>query len=227
MAKLLAFKKFSEEYSNDYFVASKSLSVSASPQQIEYELTNDIGLLHQYFAGDLTKKSKHTDVLIARFGNLCIGGGSISFNTPTKKIADKRLLPLEKLLKKSGKNLANLLPELAIDDMICAEISALSVLPDYEGSEVLLNIMQGLIEHSIEQKAHFIFITSTLPLAHHYKKALSYLDLELEIIDNLVMPENYEFAGSTMVLSLLDLTPIYRLQSLSTDVVIQETEIFV
>jgi len=209
--------------SDDTELSSESLTrkfgrLQRQPQPVIYELTGDPGLLHQYyqsrenmfihvwglqnFAGTKDEFDDHSDIMVARAGNHCIGGGRLTFTAPK----DRKKLPMEK----EGFRLTDALPQLHLGDESYVEISRMAILPEYQNSVVLLELSRHLLKCGVEKKARYVFTLAPAKLARNYHKAASLFGLEWQVLNDVKIPEREEDEAIKMVLSMLDLAPVYR-----------------
>ena len=182
-------------------------------QDIVYELTQDAGYLHQYYLlrEDLFARifgarkencDEKSDIMIARIGNHCIGGCRLTFSEPGRR----ELLPMER----GGFILERALPELKLAKEAYVEISRMAVLPEFQNSVVMLELSRQLLKRAAQKKARYAFTLTPVTMAYSYRKAAHLLGLEWKIRDDIAVPDREEYEGVKMVLSQLDLAPIYR-----------------
>ena len=187
-------------------------------EHVVYEMTRDSGLLHQYhllrkemfisvwglknFPSTKDLYDDVSDVMIARVGNHCIAGCRLTFSNPGERMA----LPMEK----EGLSLEKLLPNLALADERYVEISRMAILPDFQNSLVMLELSRQLLKRGAEKKARYAFTLAPVPLARNYRKAAHLFGLKWQILNDIEIPDREEYEGIKMVLSMLDLAPVYR-----------------
>jgi len=190
------------------------------PSPIVYELARDPGLLHQYyqlrenlflhawglqnFAGKKDTFDDHSDIMVARARNHCIGAGRLTFTS----FMAPNPLPVEK----NGFSLVEALPELNLTQEAYVEISRLAILPEYQNSVVMLELSRQLLTRAAERKVRYIFMLTPAKLARNYHKAAGLFGLEWQVLNNIHIPDSEEYE-SKMVLSMLDLAPVYRSKS--------------
>lgn len=191
------------------------------PDAVTYELTRDAGYLHQYFrlreemfinvwglekfTGQKDEFDDCSDIMIARVGNHVIGGCRLTFSTPETRIHT----PMEK----SDFDLVNGLPELNLAKESYVEISRMAILPDYQNSVVMLELSRQLLKRGAEQRARYAFTLAPTKLARNYRKAASLFGLDWQILNNIEIPDRDEYEGIKMVLSMLDMAPVYTRKS--------------
>jgi hypothetical protein len=176
-----------------------------------YELTRDVGYLHQYyllreedmvpFAGK-DQYDDASDTMIARIGNHCVAGCRLTFSHP----GSRSLLPMEE----DGFSLAEALPELPLVDAPYVEISRMAILPEFENSLLMLEFSRQLLKRAAEKKTRYAFTLASVPLANSYRKAAQLFGLQWIIRNDIVIPEREAYEGAKMVLCMLDLAPVYR-----------------
>ncbi len=205
--------ELSEEYLTRRFVRP-----AKEPAQVVYELTDDPGYLHQYyrlreqmfisvwglkeFSGLKDEYDDESDIMVARVGNQVIGGCRLTFSTPN----DRKHLPMEK----QDFILEEQFPELPLYDLKFAEISRMAILPEYQNSIVMLELSRQLLKRGAEKKARFAFTLAPVPLARNYRKAAHLFGLNWKIRNDIAIPDREEYEGIKMVVSMLDLAPVYR-----------------
>lgn len=184
---------------------------------VEYEFTRDPGLLHQYyllreqmfinvwglhhFVGREDQFDKLAHILIAKLGNLCIGGARILVKFPN---ASQRL-PLEN----DDFNLEQLLPELNLREKRYGEFSRLALLPEFRGGKYTRQMYRHLNSKALECKLDYVFALAPLSQARSYRSSYRAMGFDYVIREDLAVPDREEFEGIRMCLSMLNLTPFY------------------
>ena len=214
--KPLVFDAADTELSEEY-LTRKFLRPAHRLQEVSYELTRDPGYLHQYyllreqmfisvwglqsFDGQKDDYDDVSDIMVARIGNQVIGGCRLTFSHP----ASPRRLPME------GGDflLTDVLPELPLEDVIHVEISRMAILPDFQNSLAMLEISRQLLKRGADKKARYAFTLAPVPLARNYRRAANLFGLNWEIRNDVMIPDREEYEGIKMVLSMLDLAPVY------------------
>jgi hypothetical protein len=208
----------------DVDISSESLTrkfgrLQPQPKTVNYEVTRDAGYLHQYYhlredmfihVWGMENAGKdayddHSDIMVARSGNHCIGGGRLTFTM----VKNRTLLPMEK----DDFSLADVLPELDLAKESYVEISRMAILPEYQNSVVMLELSRQLLKHSAEKKARYAFTLAPAKFARDYRKAANLIGLEWKILTDIAIPDREEYEGVKMVLSMLDLSPLYSRKS--------------
>jgi hypothetical protein len=202
----------SEEY-----LTRKFARADRTEGKIEYEVTRDPGLLQQYyrlrdqmfinvwglerFSGQKDAYDDKSDIVVARIGNLVVGGMRVTYNVP----GTDRLLPMEG----PDFRLHSMLPECNVDEVNCAEVSRFVILPEYQNSAVMLEMIRRIFRRGVEKKVQFAFSISPLVLARNYRKAGTLFGVSWSVRNDVVVPEREEFEGIKMVFSMVDLRSIY------------------
>jgi hypothetical protein len=210
---------------SEVFLTKKFNRPSKTDAQITYEITDDPALLHQYyllrnkmfidtwglqnFSGMKDEFDDNSHVVIAHIDRLCIGGCRLTYKRPYSN----DILPMEK----NGFLLVDTVPDIPIDDALCAEWSRMSILPEYQNSVVIVEITRKLIEHSIKTKANFTFWLSPMTLARNYRKVIGLFGLNMEIRRDVVIPDCESFEGVKMFLSLVDWSLVRNVNSKTTE----------
>ncbi len=207
----------SNPFADDY-LERKFARGRKEPQAVVYEISRDPGYLHQYyrlreqmfitvwglskFSGKQDAYDDASEIIIARIGNHVVGGCRLTFSSPDDHMA----LPMEK----DEIDLIKTLPDLPLKDIMYAEISRLAILPEYQNSFVMLELIRQMIKLGASRKARYAVTLSPLPLARNYRKATTLFGLKWDIRNDIEIPDREEYEGIKMVLSVLDLTSIYR-----------------
>lgn len=194
---------------------SRFARASLTEQPVEYEFTHDPALLHQYFmlreqmfisvwglkAFDGTEDHYDplSDILIAKVGNLCVGGSRLTFSTPENRI----LLPMEQ----QGLSLTELFPELHLENKSYSECTRLALLPDYRTREVSFDIRYYMVKHCLQKNADYGFFLSPLVQARNYRQTFLSLGLQCRICTEIEIPDKEEYEGIKMYMTMLDFTP--------------------
>ncbi len=196
-------------------IARKFLRPANRLQDVMYEVTRDPGYLHQYYLlrGEMYVRSfgaSHycgkpdsyddmSDVVVARIGNHVIGGCRMTYCHP----ASPRRLPMEKTLV-----LSELLPDLPLQDVIHAELSKMAILPEYQNTLAMMEVIRTMLKYGAEKKARYAFAISPLSFARNYRRAGALFGLDWQIRRDIEVPAE-EYDGLHMVMSMIDLAPIY------------------
>lgn len=202
---------------SDEYLTRKFLRPASHLENVTYELTRDPGYLHQYymlreqmfisvwglqnFCGKEDEYDAISDIMVARIGNQVIGGCRLTFSHP----ASPRRLPMEK----EDFLLVDALPELPLEDVIHVEISRMAILPEFQNSLAMLEISRQLLKRGADKKARYAFTLAPVPLSRNYRRAAYLFGLNWEIRNDVMVPDREEYEGIKMVLSLLDLAPVY------------------
>lgn len=182
--------------------------------EVAYEITQDVGLLHQYqlLRGSMFIKGEsrpvaannnvNGDVLVARRSNHCVGGVQLTFCEP----GEARKLPLER----EGCNLSTLFPQLPLSSVRIVEVSGLAVLPDLHEDMVTREMCRELMKHAVARKAAFMVALVPAQQARALGKTAREFGLEWDALGHVELPETSDYEGTRKILCLLDLNPVYR-----------------
>jgi hypothetical protein len=206
-----------DEVSDDR-VAKRFSRLSAQPKPLVYEFTRDAGYLHQYFRlreemfmriwglnnfnGAKDPYDDHSEIVIARIGNLVIGGCRMTFTYPN----DHKKLPMEK----DDFNLREQAPELFAAGRPIVEISRLAILPEYQNSMVMLEVCRDMLKLAVEKRAAYGVSIAPVALARNYRKVMFMFGLEWEIQRKVQVPDREEYEGIKMAFSVMNLAPLYK-----------------
>jgi hypothetical protein len=105
--------------------------------------------------------------------------------------------------------LVDALPELPLEDVIHVEISRMAILPEFQNSLAMLEISRQLLKRGADKKARYAFTLAPVPLSRNYRRAAYLFGLNWEIRNDVMVPDRAEYEGIKMVLSMLDLAPVY------------------
>lgn len=218
----------SEEY-----LARRFARPERRPGAVVYELTRDPGLLQQYyqlreemfisvwglkhFSGQKDAYDDNSEIMVARIGNHCIGGCRLTFSRP----GDRHALPMEK----EDFRLKDKLPEIAVNKASIVEISRMAILPEFQNSLVMLELSRQLLKCGADKHARYAFTLAPVPLARNYRKAAHLFGLKWQIRNDVAIPAREEYEGINMVLSMLDLSPVYKPKPERTTTVKAEREL--
>lgn len=188
-------------------------------EPIVYEFTHDRGLLHQYyrlrevmyrrmfetdkFTGEEDLHDKLSLILIARRGNLCLGGCRLT----VRESDEKWPLPMES----DHFKVRELFPHLPLEKKLHGEISRFAIMEDC-GSEA--EIFQGLCkvmyDKVVDSRIHYLFAKSTLTLARNWRLVANRFGVKTtRICDEIDVPENPIHPGVKWYLTLSDLSSLY------------------
>ncbi len=205
-------------YIDDY-VACSDLSrrmarIPKEQSKITYEFTHDEALLHQYclLREEMFKKiwslenfhaSKDvvddiSEIIIARQGLQCVGGGRATFSTEQ----ERQLLPLEA----DGFSLVEALPELMLDRCNYYEVTRIAVLSEFNKNNVPMELIGRLIKLSIEKECSYGFFISPLTMTRTHRRVINALGYNLTTRRDIELPDREEYEGIKMYLSCVDLT---------------------
>ena len=185
------------------------------PVQIEYEITNDIGLIHQYcilreemfkriwnlkhFTAEKDKIDAISEIIVARQGLQCIGGGRATLTTLQKR----QKLPLEQA---NNFSLAEALPELNLAACNYYEVTRIAVLPEFSKENVPSELIGRLILQSIVKGCQYGFFISPLAMTRTHRRVIHQLGYTLTTRRDIEIPDREEYEGIKMFLSYVDQT---------------------
>lgn len=185
--------------------------------EVVFEFTRDPGFLQQYynlrermyisvwglqeFNGQEDEFDRKSHILVARKGNMVVGGARITVKTPRMP----NLLPME------GRdiNLERQITDLKLRHCRYGEFSRLALLPEYRGGEYTQAIYEALNRKSIALNLKYVFAISPVAQARSYKKSYMAMGFDYTIRNDVTIPDNPEFEGIKMCLSVLDLSQYY------------------
>nr|AAO64420.2 long chain N-acyltryptophan synthase [uncultured bacterium CSL1] len=195
----------------------KFMGTRSAPKPLVYEFTDDVALRQQYyqmrenmfinvwglksFFGGEDKFDSISQILVARQGNLCIGGLRLTISTPQNTVS----LPLET----EDFQLCDLVPELELHDKTYAELSRYAVLPDFQGPEIYFEGSRRLFARALAQGVEYAFAISPLGQARNYRRTATALGLGCEIRKNIEVPDRDNYEGIKMYLSIFDFRPLF------------------
>ena len=177
-----------------------------NPKPAVYEVTSDLGYLHQYFLLRDDARAQNafdagSEIIVARIGNHVVGGCRITFSTA----AERKPLPMEQ----GGFALSARFPELSLPQVPHAEISAIAVLPGFENGVVMLELSRLVLKRLAAKKARFAFALTSQTQARHCRNAMQLFGLNWMVCDHAAV-SGLENDGGMRALSMLELSPLYH-----------------
>jgi hypothetical protein len=179
-----------------------------------YEITRDPGLLHQYYLlrdnlfihlwgmekGEATEDAFDTesDIVIARVGRHCIGGGRLTVSKPR----GRKALPMEG----EGFTLAEALPMLEKETY--GEVSRFAILPELQNSAENMELSCQLMTQAADKGVHYLFMLAPARTVAQHNKAASLLGLKWQVRSDIEIADREAFDGIKMELLMLDLSPL-------------------
>ena len=212
VAKAIAVTNVANEAGSisEDMLARRMAKVQAE-QEIIYEFTNDIALLHQYYnlredafinvwklnnysgaEDDFDRKSL---ILVARQGKQVVGGCRLTLSTPS----NPQTMPMEK----EDFVLNKVLPELDLTKRTYCECSRLAILPDFRAGKVFPTLQAHFIRRALAEGSEYAFTMAPLPLARNYRQSANAFQLQWDIRRDVAIPDREEFEGIKMVLSIM------------------------
>lgn len=199
---------------SEHRLARKFAGTPALPDKIDYEFTHDPALMHMYyqlreemfisvwglekFCGQKDEFDDASEIMIARRGQLCIGGCRLTISTPSQP----RKLPMEG----NDLQLQALFPELDLQETTYCEFSRLAIMPDYRNGVIFPEMVRRFIKRMIAEGVEYAFGISPVPLARSYRQTIQMFGVNVEMHKEIEIPEREEYEGIKMVLSLVDLS---------------------
>lgn len=199
---------------SDRLLARKFGANPALPDKVSYEFSKDPALLHMYyqlreemfisvwglekFCGKKDQFDDVSETMIARRGQLCIGGCRLTISTPDAP----RVLPMEG----PDLNLKSLFPELDLHETTYCEFSRLAIMPDYRGGVVFPEMVRRFIKRMIAEGVEYAFGISPVPLARSYRQTIQMFGMSVDVHREIPIPDREEYEGIKMVLSVVDLS---------------------
>jgi len=156
-------------------------------EELVFEFTRDPAMLHQYYriyedqfrAVHNAQRYEHTaedehdrrsHIIVARRGNLCVGGARLSVKTPRQP----HLLPVEI----DGFRLEDNFPHLKEKEMRYAQIGRFCLLPEFRGSSNTQMMLEHLYRKSVALGMDVVFGTAPLLNARVYMQNFSAMGLK-------------------------------------------------
>ena len=177
---------------------------------ITFEFSKCQNLLEQYYAlreecfrrelglsafdGAEDHYDQEGKILIARDGNICIGGVRITGCS----LFGQSLTPLEH----KGLNVSEMLPQLSLPLAPYCQWERLVLRSEYRGMDMLKAICRALIQGSASMGYHYAFNVTGTKHARLYKRVHGNLGYDYEIYDQLEMPVEKAFSHLEHLLSV-------------------------
>lgn len=188
---------------------------SAEPaKKITFEFTQDAGYIFQYqrlrselpisMCGGARKVEAdlfdaHSQILIARKGLHCLAGARLTISATSLR----QRLPMEQ----HGLSLADMLPQLKLENRTYGEFSAFAKLPEFTDKMALPEIVRSLTRRAIAEGVEYIFFACTREEARAFQHASFLFAVRFDVMDTkLAVSEDHE--GARPVLGMMDLTPL-------------------
>lgn len=200
-------------------------------EPVTYEFTNDPALLHQYFLirevmyhrrqfnqqKSLAIQDEHdkiSHILIARVGNVCVGGCRLTVREGDEDFP----LPLES----DGTNLRETFSQLSLRDSRHAELSRFAVFERYSENEILLGLSKHMYEKVKSLRIRYVFAHAKLDLAVNWIRVAKRFGVKsVRLCEEVNLPEHPIFPGIKFYLSVAempDTAPAHQLEKLGTSV---------
>ncbi len=182
---------------------------------VTYELTEDPGILHQYYllrkamydktfkTNDYNWGEDHYDrlsyIIVARRGNLCLGGCRLIVREPDEQWA----LPMES----DNFKLRELFPDLNLDKLRHAEVSRFAVMEDSGEEGIIHGLYKELYKLITSSNIHYVFVKSPYPMARNWRMVANSFGVKTtRIIDNVHPTDNTLSSDIKWYLTLSDLS---------------------
>ena len=158
-------------------VTNRLLKPYANKEPVTFEFTQDKALLHQYYrlreimynktfnvedynwGEDFYDKIGH--ILIARKGNLCLGGCRLIIREGDEEWA----MPMEC----EELNLRKTFPELSLDKTRHAEISRFAVMEDCGEANIFSGLCELMYDKVMSSDIHYLFVKSPYAMARSWR----------------------------------------------------------
>jgi len=144
---------------------------------ITYEYTTDPKLLEQYykvreqcyredlhlddFSGEEDEYDRTGHIIVARKGDVVIGGARLVISTPKNRIK----LPLEE----EGFQVQELFPDMNLENVGYCEFTRFVVLPEYRKGEACTEISRMLVNQAVKEGCLYQFCISPLLQSRNYR----------------------------------------------------------
>jgi len=207
-ASRAAYAPFSESRLN-----RRALRSTSPLPEVEYDFTQDAGLLHQYFlmreamfisvwglkhfSGERDRFDDMSHIMVARRGKQVLAGGRLTVSGATRRT----LLPMEG----PDLSLVAMFPELDLANHTYCEFSRLAILPEFRNGQIFPELARRFIRRAVAEGVDYAFNMAPLPLARSYRQAMIDFGLKWHVRLDLPVPERSEFEGIKMALSVMDL----------------------
>lgn len=193
----------------------RSFNPYAKNEPVVYEFTDDPGLLHQYyrlredryrkvfnlnnFNGGADKYDKLSYILIARRGNLCLGGCRLTI----REGEETWLLPTEV----DEYIFRDLFPELSLDKVRHGEISRFVVMEDSGDEDITYGLSKAMYNKVTSSNIHYLFVSSTYSMARNWKMISNSFGVRTtRIVNGIHPPDRVLGEDIKWYLTLSDLT---------------------
>ena len=193
----------------------RSLKPYAKGEAVTYELTQDPALLHQYyklretvyrksfslkdFDGGEDFYDKISHILIARRGNLCLGGCRLTI----REGDETWLLPTEV----DEYIFRDLFPDFGLDRVKHGEISRFVVMEDSGDDDIYYGLCKAMYDIVTASNIHYLFVSSTYSMARNWRFIANNFGVRTtKIVDGIHPPDKVLGEDIKWYLTLSDLT---------------------
>lgn len=190
---------------------------------VTYEFTKNQDQLNEYysireqcyksawglktFSGEEDKHDRNGHLLIAKTGNRVIGGARLVLKYPEAPY----LLPMEE----DGFILQEMLPEYHLTDHIYGEVGRLAILPDFCGGKTLF-LGLHLLAMAQSQNCRYLSTVAPEEQAKKYISIAKQYGFDINMIDNITIPDRPYYNKITMKLLISDLRRMPDVKQLLT-----------
>ncbi len=187
-------------------------------QSVVYEFTREPGLLFQYyqvrermyskiwglsnFSGGEDEIDRRSHILIARKGNLCVGGARMVVRTPRK--------PLKIPMEMYGVDLVSALPEYNLEYKSYAEISRVAFLDEYANGDCTREVFRHIFRKVVANGIHYVFTMAPAIQIRANRKNAQAIGVESILLDQVKIPEHPEFEGIRMFAQVFPNKEVYK-----------------
>ncbi len=194
-------------------------------EPVVFEFTQDRALLHQYyrlreimyrkmfntdqFVGEEDVHDKLSHILIARRGNLCLGGCRLTIREHDEMWA----LPMES----DSFRLRNIFPDLPLTQERHAEISRFAILEDTGDHDIFYGLCKVMYDKVIDANIHYLFAKSTHTLARNWRLIANSFGVKTtRICSEIEVPENPIHPDVKWYITMSDLTSYSQTEASET-----------
>lgn len=188
----------------------RQIDKNSKEQKLSYEFTDDPWMIQQYykirekcyredlslpdFNGGEDFYDKPSYIAVVRKGDRVIGGARIIISAPEGRV------PLS--LEEKGFMMADLFPELKLEDKSYCEFSRLAILPEHRGMDSLQELLRSLSYKAINVGCGAIFAITSIPQARCYRRMFRLLGLDFETRSDIKVPFKPLYGDMKIVLSV-------------------------
>lgn len=192
-----------------------SINPYSKNESVVYEFTQDPALLLQYYCLRQTRYDrvfkvagynwgedyydKLSHILIARRGNLCIGGCRLVIREGDEAWS----LPMEI----DGFSLRESLPDLPLNKVRHAELSRLTILDDCGDDNILTGLYKAMYDRIINSDIHYLFVVSVYHMARNWRLVANNFGVKTtRIVEDMYLTDSALDPSIKWYLTMSDLT---------------------